>query len=73
MIQHECGECAGWRGMGGLNPSREAKFSGANGDREILFFFLCLDDHQQHCQFIHESADYSTHTVHTLFGNVVLI
>ena len=37
-IQPECGECAGWRGTGLPNPSRDTKFSGANEDREILIF-----------------------------------
>ena len=38
QIQPECGEWAGWRGTGRPNPSREAKFSGANRDREIFIF-----------------------------------
>ena len=31
------------------NPSRETKFSGANGDREV-FIFPCLADHEQDWQ-----------------------
>ena len=38
QIQPECGECAGCRGTGRPNMSRETKFSGANGDREIFIF-----------------------------------
>ena len=36
QIQPVCGEWAGWRGTGRSNPSLEAKFSGANGDSELL-------------------------------------
>ena len=35
------------RGTGPLNPSRETKFSGANGGREIFIF---LADHEQDWQ-----------------------
>ena len=35
QIQPEYGE---WRGTGRPNPSRLTKFSGANGDREIIIF-----------------------------------
>ena len=38
QIQPVYGERAGWRGAGLLKPSRETKFSGANGDREIFIF-----------------------------------
>ena len=38
QIQLECGERAGSRGAGRPNPSRETKFSGANGDREMFIF-----------------------------------
>ena len=38
QIQPEYGELAGWRGTGRPNPSREIKFSGPNGDREIFIF-----------------------------------
>ena len=38
QIQPEYGERAGWRGTGWPNLSREAKFSGANGDGEIFSF-----------------------------------
>ena len=41
-IQPECGEYAGWRGAGRPNPSREAKFSGTNGDRGIYIFLVQL-------------------------------
>ena len=34
------------RGTGRPNPSRETKFSGANGDREKLYF-PCSTDHEQ--------------------------
>ena len=37
-IQPGYGKWAGWRGTGQPNPSRETKFSGASGDREILIF-----------------------------------
>ena len=37
-VQPEYGHEAGWRGTGMPNPSRETKFSGANGDRGILIF-----------------------------------
>ena len=36
--QHECGESAGWRGIGLPNPSRETKFSGAYTDRDTFSF-----------------------------------
>ena len=49
-IQPECGEYAGWRGAGRPNPSREAKFSGANGDRDIYIYFPCSADHGQDWQ-----------------------
>ena len=39
-IQPECGEWAGWRGTVRLNPSCEAKFSGANEDRENVIFHV---------------------------------
>ena len=42
QVQPEYGERAGWRGTGRPNLSRETKFSGANGDREILFFLVQL-------------------------------
>ena len=42
QIQPECGECAGWRGTGRPNPSRETKFAGADGDREIFIFLVQL-------------------------------
>ena len=35
-------EGAGRRGTGRPNPSRETKFSGANGNREMLIFFVQL-------------------------------
>ena len=38
QIQHEYGDEQAGRGTGLLNPSRETKFSGANGDREIFIF-----------------------------------
>ena len=38
QIQAEYGELAGLRGTGRPNPSRETKFSGANGDRKIFIF-----------------------------------
>ena len=41
-IQAECGERAGGRGTGRLNPSRETKFSGANGDRRKTFPLFSL-------------------------------
>ena len=31
---------AGWRGTGRSNPSRETKFSGANGEKEDIFFLF---------------------------------
>ena len=31
-------ELAGWRGTGLPNPSRKTKFSGANGESEVLVF-----------------------------------
>ena len=46
QIQPECGECAGGRGKGQPNPSRETKFSGANGGRENIHF-PCAADHEQ--------------------------
>ena len=39
QIQSECREWAGWRGTGRLKPSRETKFSGANGDNREIFIF----------------------------------
>ena len=42
QIQPECGEWAGWRGTGRPNPSRETKFWGANGDRDISIFRVQL-------------------------------
>ena len=39
------------------NPSRKAKFSGANGDREILIFLYSAD---------HEQDYQPTQLVHTL-------
>ena len=41
-IQPEYGEKTGWRGTGLPNPSRETRFSGANGDREIFIFSIQL-------------------------------
>ena len=38
QIQPGCGEGTGGRGTGRPNPSRETKFSGANGDREMFIF-----------------------------------
>ena len=38
QIQPEYGEWAGWRGTGWPSPSRETKFLGPNGDREIFIF-----------------------------------
>ena len=38
QIRPKGGQSAGLRGMGRPNPSREAKFSGANGDRGKLGF-----------------------------------
>ena len=35
QIEPEFGECADWHGTGRSNPSRETKFSGAGGDREV--------------------------------------
>lgn len=46
QIEPQYGEWARRRGMGGLNLSREAKFSGAYGDRGI-FIFPCSTDHEQ--------------------------
>ena len=40
---------AGRRGTGLLNPSRETRFSGANGDRKISFF-LFSSDHERDWQ-----------------------
>ena len=37
------------RDTGRLNPSRETKFSGANGDKGI-FIFRCSADHEQDWQ-----------------------
>ena len=42
---------------GTAEPSRETKFSGANGEREILFF-SCSADHEQEWQL--------TWLIHTL-------
>ena len=42
QIQPEYGEWAGLRGTGRSNPSRETKFSGANGDRENGIFSVQL-------------------------------
>ena len=42
QIEPEYGELAGCRGTGRPNPSREIKFSGANGDREIFIFHVQL-------------------------------
>ena len=39
QVQPECGESACRRGTGRPNPSRETKFSGANGDRREIFIF----------------------------------
>ena len=36
--------------MGLPNPSRGTKFSGANGDREIIIHFPCSADHEQDWQ-----------------------
>ena len=36
--------------MGLPNPSRETKFSGANGDREYFIFPVQLADHEQDWQ-----------------------
>ena len=41
-IQPEYGKKAGWCGTGRPNPSRETKFSGANGDREVFIFPIQL-------------------------------
>ena len=38
QIQHDMENGKADAGRGRLNPSRETKFSGANGDREIFFF-----------------------------------
>ena len=38
QVQPEYGDEQGWRGTGLPKPSREAKFSGANGVREISIF-----------------------------------
>ena len=37
-IQSEYGEGAGWRGTGRANPSRKAKVSGVNRNREMPIF-----------------------------------
>ena len=39
QIQPEYEERTGWRGTGRGNPSRETKFAGANGEREIMYIF----------------------------------
>ena len=36
--------------MGLPNPSRETKFSGANGDRELFIFPVQLAEHEQDWQ-----------------------
>ena len=36
QIQPECGEWAGWHETGRPNLSRETKFSGVNGDKEMF-------------------------------------
>ena len=34
-------------GTGRSNPTRDTKFSGANGDQEICIFLCCSADHEQ--------------------------
>ena len=57
QVQPECGELAGWRKTRRPNPSRETKFSGANGDREISFFPV---------QLTTSRTDNLTRLIHTL-------
>ena len=57
QLQPCCGERAGWCGTGRPNLSRETKFSGSNGGREI-FNFLCSADREQDWQ--------RTRLIHTL-------
>ena len=42
QIKPAYGEIVGWRGTRRENPSRETKFSGATGGREMLFFPIQL-------------------------------
>ena len=49
QVQPEYGEWAGWRGTGLPNPSRETKFSGANGGTGKVHF-PCSADHKQDWQ-----------------------
>ena len=56
QIQPEYGdEQAGRRGTGLPNPSRVTKFSGADADREILFFLVQLTTSSigNHTRLIH--------------------
>ena len=46
QIQPECGDEQADAGRDWPNLSRETKFSGANGDKEI-FIFLASADHEQ--------------------------
>ena len=55
QIQSECEELAGWCGTGRPKPSREIKFSGANGDRENTMFPVRLTTNRtgNHTRLIH--------------------
>ena len=55
MIQPEYGERAGRRGTGLPNPSRETKYSGANGGMEIFVFPVQLTTSRigNHTRLIH--------------------
>ena len=58
-------------GTGRLNPSREAKFSGANGDREMLIFPTQLNTSRigNFTRLIHTLALSNDHTyIHTAEG-----
>ena len=64
QIQPECGERAGWRGTSRPNPSRETKFPGANGDREILIFPI---------QLTMSRSGNLTRLIHTLLSYLMII
>ena len=55
------------RGTGRPNPSREAKFSGRNGDSEIFSFAVCAADHEQDRQPYSVDPYSDDHTYYILY------
>ena len=64
QIQPEYGKWAGWRGAGRPNPSRETKFSGANGgwEKKKILVQLTTSRISNLCPIDPHSAIFDSHT-----------